>query len=71
MLILFYRISYFLVRTSLDSSRSLFSEFRNFYFDWYSYFRESYSANRLVLKSAKSFADFISYSSRLFMASRS
>lgn len=65
------RISFFLFRISLANSRSFYNELRNLALASYSYFSDSCSASRLVLKSAKSFADLISYSSRPLMVSLS
>jgi hypothetical protein len=60
---LFVRISFFLFKISLANSLSFYKEFKNLAFASYSYLSDSYSASKLVLKSAKSLADLISYSS--------
>lgn len=62
-------ISFFLLKMSLESSLSFCNELRNLALASYSILSDSYSARRLVLKSAKSLADLISCSSSPLMAS--
>lgn len=54
---------------SLDNSLSFYKEFKNLALASYSIFKDSYSAKRFVLKSAKSLADLISYSSNPLIVS--
>lgn len=62
-------ISFFLFNISLANSLSFYNELRNFALASYSYLSDSYSANRFVLKSAKSLADLISCSSSALIVS--
>lgn len=56
-LILYSYNSFFLFKISEASSLSFYNEFKNLALASYSYLSDSYSANKFVLKSAKSFAD--------------
>lgn len=69
MVVPFSRISCFLVRMSWANSLSFSNELRNLALASYSCLSDSYSAKRFDLKSAKSFADLISYSSKPLMVS--